>query len=189
MVNPNFTLFAYDRQVRTKMHAMNRPLTLLLALWCAVLLAVPTAAYAQPVTVNANVKVNIKKPLVITSLQDLELGNIILPAGPGTHTVSLAQNGTLTCPAALTCAGTVQPAVYNISGSHKLVVTVQAPAFDLVNASTGDAIRFYPDAPTRVTLPNSGNKGVDFNVGGSLTIPSTAEGAYEGTITITADYE
>ncbi|MBW0144715.1 DUF4402 domain-containing protein [Sphingomicrobium clamense] len=169
---------------------MNRLFTLLTALLGAALLAgAPTSAHAQQVTKNAKVKVNIKKPLVITLVQDLEMGNIVLPTGPGSHTVTLAQDGTLTCPAALTCSGVVQPAAYNLTGSHKQSATIQAPDFDLVNAATGDAIRFYPDAPATVQLPNSGNRGVDFNVGGSITIPSTAEGAYEGTITIIADYE
>ena len=172
------------------MHAMKRLLTILSALWCAVtLFGAPVAAYAQPVTVNANVKVNIKKPLVITSLQDLEFGNVILPSAPGTYTITMAQDGTLTCPAAVTCSGISQPAIYNLTGSHKQVANVQVADFDMVNPITGDAIRFYPDAPTTVNLPNSGNKGADFNIGGSFTVPSTAEGAYEGTITIIADYQ
>ena len=172
------------------MHAMNRFLTHLVALVCAVtLFAAPGVAFAQPVTVNANVKVNIKKPLVITSVQDLEFGNVILPAAPGNYTISMAQDGTLSCPAVVTCSGLSQPAIYNLHGSHKQVATVQVPEFDLVNALTGDAIRFHPDAPSVVNLPNSGNKGADFNIGGSFTVPSTAEGAYEGTITVIADYQ
>lgn len=146
-------------------------------------------ARAQSASVNAAVKVNIKKPLVITSLQPMDLGTIIMTTAPGPHTVRLSRAGILTCPAALTCNGAVQAASYNITGSHKQTVTIQAPDFDMVNAVTGAAIRFYPDAPASIALPNSGNKGTDFSVGGSMTIPVGAEGTYEGTITITADYQ
>ena len=51
-------------------------------------------------------------------------------------------------------------------------------------------MRFTPTAPASVTLVNSGNPGRDFNVGGSITIPSTAtDGVYSGVIEVTVDYQ
>jgi hypothetical protein len=39
-------------------------------------------------------------------------------------------------------------------------------------------------------MPNSGNQGVTFEVGGSLTIaPTTPDGVYSGTIDIQVNYQ
>ena len=68
-------------------------------------------------------------------------------------------------------------------------ITILAPAVDLTNA-TGAKLRFTPVAPTTITLPNSGNTGIDFNIGGTLAITSTtADGNYTGIVTVTADYQ
>ena len=46
------------------------------------------------------------------------------------------------------------------------------------------------DSPAQVTLPNSCNQGVLFNVGGSITLDSTTVGGtYSGTINVTVDYQ
>jgi spore coat protein U-like protein len=46
------------------------------------------------------------------------------------------------------------------------------------------------DAPSTITLTNSGAPGSNFSVGGSITLSSTTpDGTYSGTITITADYQ
>jgi len=45
------------------------------------------------------------------------------------------------------------------------------------------------DGPGTVALPNSGNKGVDFSLGGRITLSSsTAGGLYTGTFNVTVDY-
>jgi hypothetical protein len=39
-------------------------------------------------------------------------------------------------------------------------------------------------------MPNSGNTGVDFNIGGAITLASTTnDGFYQGDIVVTADYQ
>ena len=45
------------------------------------------------------------------------------------------------------------------------------------------------DAPATISLPNSGGKGVDFPLGGSIRLDSTtADGTYVGTFNVTVDY-
>ena len=46
-----------------------------------------------------------------------------------------------------------------------------------------------PQSPATITLTNSGQPGTDFNIGGSIAIPSTADGNYVGNIEVTADYQ
>jgi hypothetical protein len=45
------------------------------------------------------------------------------------------------------------------------------------------------DNPGTVSLPNSGNPGVEFSLGGTITLNSTtAGGLYSGTFNVTVDY-
>jgi hypothetical protein len=46
------------------------------------------------------------------------------------------------------------------------------------------------DNPGTVVLPSSGTKGVNFSLGGSITLSSSAaSGTYQGTFAVTADYQ
>lgn len=150
--------------------------------------AMPLAsAEAAQVTIKANAKV--VKALSFTSKQDLDFGMITLPAGPGTTTVSMTTAGALTCPMGATCLGATRPAIFNVAGSNGQIVRIFATPSDLVNAVSGGTIRFTPIAPASVTLTNSGSPGKDFSVGGSIAIPSTADGTYIGNIEVTAEYQ
>ena len=68
---------------------------------------------------------------------------------------------------------------------------VTAPNVTMVNQ--GDATKtliLTVDAPATISLPNSGSKGLDFGVGGSITLSSTtANGTYSGTLNVTVDYQ
>lgn len=156
------------------------------ALSCAI------AAPARAATINATVKAKVVKPLVLRSIRNFDLGSILL--GPGTWSgavVRLSRNGVFTCPAAVTCTGATQVAVYNISGSNSATIRIGAPGVTLVNQSDSTKVlNLAPDAPASVTLPNSGNKGLNFPVGGAITIDSTtAGGIYSGTFEVTAEYQ
>ena len=168
------------------MSRASKIITRLLAV--AVLAAVPAAA-AQAATVMAKVNVKVLKPLTFSSKQDLDFGQIIL-GGTGTKTVSVSSTGVLTCAAGFTCSGATRQAIFNVTGSNGEVVRIFAAPSDLVNATGGGTIRFTPVAPASVTLVNSGNPGLDFNVGGSIAIPSTAtDGIYTGVMNVTVDYQ
>lgn len=153
----------------------------------ALLGAIPLAsAEAAQITIQANAKV--VKALTFSSKQDLDFG-MIMPSATGTSTVSMSMMGVVTCPSGSTCSGATRPAVFNVQGSNQQVVRIFVAQSDLVNSVNGSTIRFTPVAPATVTLQNSGFPGSDFNVGGSIAIPSTADGTYIGNIQVTAEYQ
>jgi hypothetical protein len=148
----------------------------------------PADATTQVVQVNANVI----KPLILTWIQDLDLGSIVL--GPGTWsgaTVSISRAGVFSCTNAnVTCSGATKAATYNVSGQNNNVVKISAPNITLVNQSdTTQRLTLVLDSPGSVLLTNSGPPGTNFSVGGTITLNSTtAGGTYTGTFNLTVDY-
>lgn len=57
--------------------------------------------------------------------------------------------------------------------------------------ATAPDLTLAVDAPTTVNLGASGNStGATFNIGGSISVTdTTADGVYEGTFAVTADYQ
>lgn len=154
---------------------------------CALLAAAPAAA----ATSNAKVSANVLKPLSIVWVQDLDLGTITLGAGTFSGVVvGISRTGVFTCPAPLVCTGAKKPATYNVTGSNSQPVRITAPNVTLVNQSdSSKTLTMTVDSPGTVNLPNSGNKGVDFSLGGRITLSSTtASGVYSGTFNVTVDY-
>jgi uncharacterized protein DUF4402 len=162
-------------------------------------IAIATLAYimwagtpALAATVTASVTANNIKPLTLTKLQDLNLGTVTL--GPGTWsgaTVSLSRAGVLSCSSAnVICSGATIVAQYNVQGSGQQTVRISAPNVTLVNQSDSmQTLTLVTDAPATIFLTNSGFPGVNFSVGGSVTLNSTtAAGTYVGTFNVTVDY-
>lgn len=151
-----------------------------------------TGAPAHAATVMASVSANNIKPLVLSKLQDLDLGTVTL--GPGVWsnaTVSLSQAGVLGCANAnVICSGATVVAQYNVQGSNQQTVRISAPNVTLVNQSdSSQTLTLTTDAPATVFLTNSGAPGVNFSIGGSVTVNSaTAAGTYVGTFNVTVDY-
>jgi hypothetical protein len=164
-------------------------LRIIAGLACALACAVP--AQAAPAG-TAAVSANVVKPLILTWIQNLDLGSVVL--GPGTWsgaTVGISRTGTFSCANAnLTCSGTTQVAQYNVSGSNNQVVHITAPNVSLVNQSDPtQTLTLVVDAPATLTLTNSGPPGSNFFLGGSITVTSaTAGGTYSGTFNVTVDY-
>lgn len=158
------------------------------ALACGLALSGPACAATQTATVSANVV----KPLALKWLQDLDLGSILL--GPGTWSnaqVSLSRTGAFTCAATnLTCTGATKVARYNVTGSNKQTVRISAPNVTLVNQSDATkTLILLPDSPGTVLLTSSGSPGIDFSIGGTITLSSsTPAGTYHGTFNVTVDY-
>jgi hypothetical protein len=162
----------------------------------ALFLAVAAVSAAAParaapsgvVSVNASVV----KPLILTWLQNLDLGSIVL--GPGTWSgasVAISRAGAFSCTNAnLTCSGATQVARYNVSGTNNQVVRISAPNVTLVNQSDPTkSLTLVVDSPGSVTLTNSGPPGTNFSLGGSIALSSsTAGGVYAGTFNVTVDY-
>lgn len=154
------------------------------------LAAVVPTAHAQAAQTTIQASANVVKALTFTSKQDLDFGTIVMSSAPGTFTVSMSLTGVITCPTGYTCSGTAQPAIMNVQGSNGGVIRITTVPSDLVNATDGTKIPFTPAAPATITLTNSGQPGKDFNVGGSIAIPSTATGGlYTGTVEVTVDYQ
>jgi spore coat protein U-like protein len=161
--------------------------TVLASLWLGGLGA-PCLAATQSAPITATVN----KPLVLSSIQNMDFGTITL--GPGTWanaTVSISQAGTLICSSAnLLCTGATLPAKYNVQGSNRQTVQISAPNVTLVNqADASKTLTLVTDAPATVLLTSSGIPGVDFSIGGSVTLSSaTAPGTYAGTFNVTVNY-
>ena len=154
------------------------------------ILSLPQAAWAA--TKIVPIKAQAVKPLTLSSIQDLDLGTILL--GPGSWsnaTVGISRSGAFTCANPnVTCSGVARVATYNLTGSNSATVRITAPNVVLTNqADPSRTLTLVVDNPGTVTLPNSGQKGIDFSLGGSIVVNSwTAGGTYAGTFNVTADY-
>jgi len=151
--------------------------------------ASPAAAVSPASQATANAK--IYKPLTISKVQNLDFGVIVLGAGAWAgEVVSISQAGVLTCGGGsnVTCSGAPQVAKYHLVGTNNATVTVSSPGFNLTGPGT---LAFTPNAPATVNLGATGSTtGVDFSIGGSITLASTTpDGVYSGTFAVTADYQ
>lgn len=167
-----------------------------LAALAAATALVATPAAAAPVGAGANnatATARIVKPLTLVSTQNLDLGTLLL-SGAGTWSgavVNLAKDGTFTCPTTnVTCSGTPVVARYKVTGTNNQTVYVVAPDVTMTNANDSTkTLLLTVDAPTSVALANSGNTGLAFDIGGSITLASdTTDGVYTGTFAVTVDY-
>jgi len=154
--------------------------------------ALAGAGGAHAATQVAQVNANVVKPLILTRLQNLNLGTIAL--GPGTWsgaTVGISRAGAFSCANAnLTCTGATQVAQYNVSGTNNQTVRITAPNVTLINQSDStQTLILVTDSPASVLLTNSGPPGTNFSIGGSITLSSTTVGGtYTGTFNVTVDY-
>ncbi len=160
----------------------------LLALLCLLAIGAPAPA----ATVTAGVTASGVKPLILTKLQDLDLGSVTLGTGVWSNaTVSLSQAGALGCANAnITCTGAITVAQYNVQGSNQQTVHISAPNVTLINQSDStQTLTLVTDAPATILLTNSGFPGLNFSIGGSVTLNSTTQaGTYVGTFNVTVDY-
>lgn len=168
---------------------MNKSIATAGALLASLLVASPAAAVSPASQATANAK--IYKPLTISKVQNLDFGVIVLGAGVWAgEVVSMNQAGALTCGGGtnLTCSGSPQVAKYHLVGTNNATVTVSSPGFNLTGPGT---LAFTPNAPATVNLGAAGSTtGVDFSIGGSITLASTTpDGVYSGTFAVTADYQ
>jgi hypothetical protein len=151
------------------------------------------AGSARAATATASVSASNVKPLVLTKVQDLSFGTITL--GPGVWnnaTISVSQAGVLNCTNAnLSCTGAVAAATYNVQGSNQQTVGISCPNFVLTNQTDPtQTLAITTNAPTSLVLPNSGFPGINFSIGGSVTLNSaTSGGTYVGTFNVTVDYQ
>ena len=148
----------------------------------------PALGASKDLTISASVT----KPLSLTWIQNLDLGSIAL--GPGTWSgavIGVTRAGALSCANInVTCTGLTSVAQYQVTGSNNQVARISAPNVTLVNQSDpARTLLLTIDSPASVVLPNSGQPGTVFSLGGSLSLDSqTASGLYSGTLNVTVDY-
>lgn len=175
--------------------------------------AVAIAVIAAPAPANAasttaSVQANVLKPVQLTGGGTLNLGTILTPSAAtfsGTFTVApvATQTGTY-CAAGFSCTGTPAAAMFNIQGTNKtniglniplsVVLTLQSytgggttPTMSITTSNSVSANN--STGVYTMQVPNSGFPGLDFYVGGVLTVTqATVGGSYAGTINVTADY-
>jgi hypothetical protein len=170
---------------------MNKSITSAGAILALTLVASPAAAVSPATQATANAK--IYKPLAISKVQNLDFGVIVLTGASFVNeVVTISQAGAVTCGSnpgvVLTCSGAPQAAKYHLVGTNNALVTVSSPGFNLTGPGT---LAFTPNAPATVNLGAAGSStGVDFSIGGSITLASTTpDGVYSGNFAVTADYQ
>ena len=164
----------------------------------AALAVTATPANAVPAESDALASVRVLRPLQLTSEQDLNLQTIVLSGPAGfAATVGVDQAGNPDCDGAsgdVTCSGTMTPATYRLIGANDQMVSITV-ASTLALDNTSDALApdltLNVDAPTEIDLgPDGSTEGVTFNIGGSVDVTdTTADGLYQGTFAVTADYQ
>lgn len=158
------------------------------------LVAAPAAAVG-PTDRNATGTARIVKPLKLEWAQDLSLGTILM-SGAGTWsgaTVAISRGGLFSCTNTnVACDGatTARVAKYKVTGTNNQTVTITAPNLMLTNTNDlTKSLLLTVDNPGTLALGNSGSAGVEFALGGSITVASTTtDGLYVGTMNVTVDY-
>lgn len=152
---------------------------------------VTTMALAGPATAaqtTAVTTVNVVKPVSLAKLQDMDFGTLSFGDFTGDRTVILSRAGAISCAADIVCSGVGKQARFNLKGTNKMTVLLTYSGGVLSNGT--DTIALSVDGPASLAVPNSGNQGLDFDVGGSLIVSSAlVGGVYTGTMTVTADYQ
>ena len=165
-------------------------------------------ASANAASASATAKANVLKPLQMTGGGTVDFGTIVTPSVAtfsGTFTIDAAAAQTSTfCASGFACSGTPAAALFNLQGTSQNNITLNVPtsvtltlqgatgtpptltfvtrnSVSATNSATGNYT---------ITLPNSGFPGRNIYVGGSVTITeATVGGNYQGTFTVTADYQ
>jgi hypothetical protein len=157
------------------------------------LASTPASAAAVGATTPATATAKIVKPLTLTASGALDFATILIPSGgvTATRTIKVSAGNVLDCAggnAEVVCSGTTSVPTYNVKGTNKMVVNIIKTASSLTG-SNGGTLAFRPTGQATATLPNSGNTGVDFQIGGDIDIvPATVDGTYSGNIDVTVDY-
>ena len=159
----------------------------------AVLAAAPAVAAPVSVTAPVEVRASVVKPLILTATGSMNFGVIILYGLTANRTVSISTANVRDCGGGnpqLVCSGTTSVPTYNVQGTNNMRVSITKNASNLTNTSTGATLAMTLTGPTTILLTNSGAPGINFTIGGSITLtPTTAEGVYSGTVNVQVDYQ
>ncbi len=159
------------------------------ALAAAAFASVPAAAAPVGVTgAPPSASARIIRPLTLTATGSLNFGTIVLNGITANRTVTLNDDATITCATELVCAATGTVPTYNVRGTQGQTVNIIKNNSTLTG-SNGGSLTLTPVGAASVLLTNSGSPGVDFTIGGAITIGTgTADGVYTGTVDFQVDY-
>lgn len=150
-----------------------------------------TPALAAPVSVSGappSASARIIRPLTLTATGSLDFGTIVMNGVTANRTVTLNADATITCATELVCAASGTVPTYNVRGTQGQTVNIIKNASSLTG-SNGGSLTLTPVGAASVLLTNSGSPGVDFTIGGAITIGTgTVDGVYTGTVDVQVDY-
>lgn len=143
----------------------------------------PVAA-ATPATATAQ----IVEPLTLTKTADLNFGTLVKNVMTATRTVTIKEDGTITCSTELLCGGTTSSAAFDVLGSGNQIIKVYV-APSTLNGPGTSTLLFSPTAASASPLTLSASGAGSFKVGGSINVaPTTTAGIYSGDMDVTVDY-
>ena len=144
-----------------------------------------TAAYAD--TENATATVQIIGAVNLTKFADLDFGTIASAAAAGTVALPTASN-TRTC-TTVTCVGTAARARFQVvAATNGYVIAIShSPTVSLTGPGAAMSATLASSAAT-ITFNSASLQ--DIFVGGTLSVGANqAAGTYNGSFTVTADYQ
>jgi hypothetical protein len=164
----------------------------------AVMAGMASAAAAQATSATASTSATIIRPLAITKTADLQFGTIVRPASAGT--VSLSTGGVISGVVQLN-ASTRSAAAFNVTGEGGQTFNISETAtlggpetltLTLVKAATGGTISQTTSGGTGTlsgALGDTADGALTLSYGASFPItPTTATGAYTGSLVVTVNY-
>lgn len=150
-----------------------------------------TPALAAPVGVTGappSASARIVRPLTLSATGALDFGVIVMNGMTADRTVTLNPDTSITCAAELVCDLNGTVVTYNVRGTQGQTVTI-IKNDTVLTGSNGGSLTLTPVGQDDILLPNSGAPGIDFPIGGEITIsPTTTDGLYTGTVDVQVDY-
>ena len=139
---------------------------------------------ANAATATATAKGIILKQITVTKTSDLDYATIV--TGAAASTVVVTPAGARTCGVGLTCTGTQTAAGFSVLGTIGQVATVTVPATVTLTSGANTMTSTLLSSAATLTLVAANS----FNVGGTLAVGANqADGVYNGTFTVTVDYQ
>ena len=159
----------------------------------AMIATAPVTAAPVSVTVPLEVRAKVVKPLTFTATGTMNFGTIILNGLTANRNISVSTANVRDCGGGtpqLICSGATSVPTYNLRGTNNTTVTIIKTASNLTNATTGTTLLMTLTGPTSIAFTNSSASGVNFTIGGAITLtPTTGEGVYSGTVNVQVDYQ
>jgi hypothetical protein len=161
----------------------------------AALAAAGSACAQSSANVSTTGSATIFQPIAISKTADLAFGTIVRPlAGSGAVTINAATGARTVDPGVGQLGSGFHQATYSVTGEGGQAFNIGIPTGFIMTRTGGSETLTVnlASSVTSGTLSSSlGSQGTQtFGVGGTLTVSNTtASGAYQGTFTVTVNYQ